>query len=98
LRFRVTYIQSAYSPTVVVGVLLARPPGWNYFGYATVDANGNCRFDDEIAPPIDPYARGSILRYIANRFIAPDYDGNGFPDMSLGVAGGFFYDFCWRFS
>jgi len=98
LRFGLTYIQSAYSPTVVVGVLLMRPPGWNYFGYAIVDSNGNCRFDDEIAPPIDPYARSSVIRYFVNRIIAPDYDGNGFPDVSLGVAGGFFYDFFWHFS
>jgi subtilisin family serine protease len=49
LRFGVTYMQSEYSRTVVVGVLLIRPAGWNYFGYAIVDAKGNCRFDDEIA-------------------------------------------------
>jgi subtilisin family serine protease len=97
-RFGVTYMQSTYSPIVVVGVLLVKPPGWNYFARAIVDANGNCRFDDEILPPIDPYARGSILRYEDNRIIAPDYNRNGFPDVSLGVAGGFFYDFYWRFS
>jgi len=78
--------------------LLIRPAGWNHFGYAIVDANGNCRFDDEIFPPNDPYARGSVLRYGANRIIAPDYNRSGFPDVSLGVAGGFFYDFFKHFS
>jgi subtilisin family serine protease len=97
-RFGVTYMQSAYSPTVVVGVLLVKPPGWDYFARAIVDANGNCRFDDEILPPDDAYARGSILRYERNRIIAPDYNRNGFPDKSLGVAGGYFYDLFWRFS
>jgi hypothetical protein len=93
LRFGVTYMLSTYSTAVVVGVLLIRPPGWDRFGRAIIDANGNYRLDHEIIPSVDPYARGSVLRYEANRFIAPDYNRYRFPDVSLGVAGGFFYDF-----
>ncbi len=55
-------------------------------------ANENCNFDDEISPPIDPYVRSSILRHDANRVIASNYDRFGFPEVSLGVAGEFFYN------
>ncbi|MGC8988008.1 S8 family serine peptidase [Infirmifilum sp.] len=97
LRFGLTYMFGWYG-TKIVGVLLYNPPVHGFYSYAIVDVNGNGNFADEIAPPIDAYARGSALRYSANRVIAPDYDKNGFPDDSLGVAGGFFYDWWWYFS
>ncbi|MGC9107170.1 MAG: S8 family serine peptidase, partial [Infirmifilum sp.] len=96
-RFGITYAFVPGYGLVIAGVLAWKPQGWNYYGYVFVDANSNCRFDDEIAP-MYLYGRGSILKYWSNRVIAPDYNGNGFPDISLGVAGGFFYDWWWWFS
>lgn len=97
LRFGVTYLWR-YDGIRIVGVLLVKPYTFGYYAYALIDVNNNGRFDDEVAPPIDPYGRGSVLRYSANRVIAPDYDRNGFPDDSFGVAGGFFYDWWWYFN
>jgi subtilisin family serine protease len=97
LKFGVTYMWR-FDGVKIVGVLLSYPPVHGYYSYAIVDVNGNGRFDDEVLPPIDSYARGSALRYFANRVIAPDYDRNGFPDDSFGVAGGFFYDWWWWFN
>ncbi|MCR8501651.1 MAG: S8 family serine peptidase [Candidatus Korarchaeota archaeon] len=98
MRFGVTYMYHPAYGYIVVGVLLIKYKGAAIFGSAFVDVNGNGNFADEPIPPADPYARGSLVRYYYNRVIAPDYDRNGYPDISLGVAGGFFYDWWWWFS
>ncbi|MEM4455672.1 MAG: S8 family serine peptidase [Thermofilaceae archaeon] len=98
MKFGMTFMEHPAYGYVVVGVLLVKYRGARIFGSAFIDANGNGDFADEPIPPADPYARGSLVRYYYNRVIAPDYDRNGYPDISLGVAGGFFYDFWWWFS
>ncbi|WP_258870610.1 S8 family serine peptidase [Pyrobaculum aerophilum] len=100
VKFGVTYMPR-YDGVKIVGVALLKLRGWNYYGHAVVDVNNNCDFSDEFAtaPPFtDSYGRGGFLRYFSNRIIAPDYNRNGYPDDSLGVAGGFFYDWWWYFS
>jgi subtilisin family serine protease len=97
LRFGVTYMYVPGLGTVVAGVLVIRGSriGHDYFSHAIVDANMNCNFvDDYLASPpfaqTNEWTRGAFLRYHLNRIIAPDYDRYGFPDVSLGVAGGYF--------
>ncbi|AFA40078.1 putative protease [Pyrobaculum oguniense TE7] len=99
-KFGVTYMYR-YDGIKIVGVLMMRQRGADYYTHVLVDVNRNCDFSDEIAtapPYTNPYGRGGLLRYLSNRVIAPDYNRNGYPDDSLGVAGGFFYDFGWWFS
>ncbi|MEM4619850.1 MAG: hypothetical protein QW607_06510, partial [Desulfurococcaceae archaeon] len=95
IKFGMTFMEHPAYGYVVVGVLLVKYRGARVFGSAFIDANGNGDFADEPIPPADPYARGSLVRYYYNGVIAPDYDRNGYPDISLGVAGGFFYDWWW---
>ena len=97
-KFGVTYMFVPKYGIVIVGVLMIKYKGVDYYSTLFVDANGNGRFDDEVSPSSDSYARGSVVRYYYNRIIAPDYNKDGFPDISLGVAGGFFYDWWWWFS
>jgi len=90
-KFGLTYMYVPGRGLVVVGVLMYRP-SWapdKYYA-AMVDANGNCRFDDE------PW-QGSWHNYYTSRIVAPDYNKNGYPDVSLGVLGGFFLDWWWNF-
>jgi len=90
-KFGLTYMNVPGRGLVVVGVLMYKP-SWapdKYYG-AIVDANGNCRFDDE------PYG-GSWFTYYMSRIVAPDYNRNGYPDVSMGVLGGFFLDWWWNF-
>ncbi|NPA05734.1 MAG: S8 family serine peptidase [Crenarchaeota archaeon] len=63
-------------------VLLYDPKEPGVYSAARIDFNKNGDFTD------DP-----ILTYNGTRIAAsPDYNGDGLPDVSLGVAGGFFYD------
>jgi len=105
-RFGLTYMYIPGRGFNIVGVLVMKWPDSNYFSRALIDANDNCDFTDDFnadpyirdRAPVDGWTRSAFLRYWANRVIAPDYDRNGFPDISLGVAGGFFYDWWWFFS
>ncbi|MEM0464171.1 S8 family serine peptidase [Pyrobaculum sp.] len=100
VNFGVTYIYR-YDGIKIVGVVMIKYKTNSYFAYAVFDVNGNCDFFDDLAtvtPPNDPYGRSAVARYFSNRIIAPDYNKNGYPDDSLGVAGGFFYDAGWWFS
>jgi len=105
LKFGVTYMYvPGISGVVRAGVLMIRASKYvNYFSNVLVDANRNCNFNDDFlaSPPFaqtNEWTRGAFLRYSLNRIIAPDYDRNGYPDVSLGVAGGFFYDWWWYFN
>jgi len=90
-KFGITYMQVPGVGLVTVGVLLYRPsPTETRYLRVIVDANGNCDFSDE------PYP-SSHNGYYASRILAPDYDKDGYPDISLGVAGGFFFDWLWIF-
>ncbi|MEM1890592.1 MAG: S8 family serine peptidase, partial [Pyrobaculum sp.] len=96
-KFGVTYMLR-FDGVKIVGVLVLQLPGGSTYDVAIFDVKGECYFDGDNRPPLDSYARSHFVRYLHNRIIAPDYDGNGYPDDSLGVAGGFFYDFWWYFS
>jgi subtilisin family serine protease len=86
-RFGLTDASHPVLGELIVGVLMYRSANSSIFDYAIIDLNNNnCDFSD------DP-----ILSYWGNRIIAGDYSGDGVPDRSLGVAGGFFYDWFWNF-
>ncbi|ACB40907.1 S8 family serine peptidase [Pyrobaculum neutrophilum] len=67
-----------YGGYVNVGVVMYDPDQPGVYTAARVDINGNCNFAD------DPE-----LRYFGNRLIV---DNPSAPTVSLGVAGGYFYD------
>jgi subtilisin family serine protease len=85
-RFGLTDAPHPVLEELIVGVLMYRFANSSTFDYTIIDLNNNCDFSD------DP-----ILSYWSDRIIAADYDGDGVPDISLGVAGGFFYDWFWNF-
>ncbi|MEM4632978.1 MAG: S8 family serine peptidase [Pyrobaculum sp.] len=78
-RFGLTYLTIPwYGGLVVRGVVMYDPEVAGLYTSARIDLNNNCDFSD------DPE-----LRYFGNRLIV---DNVTKPTVSLGVAGGFFYD------
>lgn len=98
IKFGVTYMYR-YDGIKIIGVLMIKWKTSPHFVATVVDVNGNCDFRDEwgLFAGMPPYS-GAHLGYYRGRIIAPDYNKNGYPDDSLGVAGGFFYDWGWWFS
>ena len=78
-KFGMTYLYIPwYGGVVKVGVVMYDPDQPGVYTAARVDLNSNCNFSD------DPE-----LRYFGNRLIV---DSPTAPTISLGVAGGYFYD------
>ena len=88
-KFGMTDITLPTGDTYVVGVLMSDPVSAGNYTTLYIDLNNNGKFTD----PED-----IVVTYDGDRVLAKDLNGDGFPDVSLGVAGGFFYDFGLWFS
>ena len=88
-KFGMTDITLPTGNTYVVGVLMVDSSTSGNYTTLYIDLNNNGEFTD----PQD-----IMVTYDGDRVLAKDLNGDGFPDISLGVAGGFFYDFGLWFS
>lgn len=86
-KFGVAYMLLAYNDIVWTGVLMYDSNSPGIYDSLVIDLN----FDGD-------FTNDPVITYYGDRIISKDYDGDGLPDISLGVAGGFFYDFWWWFS
>ncbi|MCD6422250.1 S8 family serine peptidase, partial [bacterium] len=84
-----TYMPLPTGVTEKVGVLMVDPESPHNYTELYVDLNNNGVFGD---------AGDVKVTYDGSRVLAKDVNGDGFPDISLGLAGGFFYDFGWWLS
>ena len=78
-RFGITHI--SYFLKYNIGVLLADPEFSGDYTAAYVDLNQNHDFTDD-----------EQIGYFSDRTASADLDEDGFPDISLGLLGGFFFD------
>jgi len=80
-KFSMTSESGVPSAFYRVGVLLTDPTTAGDYDTAYVDLNNNKDFTDDVA-----------LSYWGDRVTRLDTTGDGFPDRTIGVLGGFFYD------
>jgi len=80
-KFGMTYESGVPTAFYRVGVLLTDPTTSGDYDTAYVDLNNNKDFTDDAA-----------ISYWGDRVTRRDMNADGFPDYTIGVLGGFFYD------
>jgi len=80
-KFSMTYESGVPSAFYRVGVLLTDPTTPGVYDTAYVDLNNDKDFTNDW-----------VIPYIGDRVTRLDTTGDGFPDRTIGVLGGFFYD------